>query len=265
MDMPIEFEAFKSALEAKKYTRIVNQHNGIYAVWTLNNVKAEIKAHKQKKIVTYVAGQGLNSEKLDILATELETTGFTVTRNAQHLLVDLMDDVLEGFLTFISYIENIDSIAQRQRSNRFYQAEYNDNVYMSMATHLHTDWVYKTPGSPYSRLYGVADAVDSMIYVGHSVDGRQAEKVGGPVWREHTNPCDWIVATGFKMYSVGKTIPEVAEMIKRNLKIAIISKKEQELLDYELGLKTTMPLGFEDGHDPLSRLFYAGIVLENNG
>ena len=103
-----------------------------------------------------------------------------------------------------------------------------------------------------------------MIYVGHSVNGRSAANANSQVWREHPNPCDWIISSGFKMYDNGKSIAEVAAMIKRNLKIAIISKSEQELLDYALGLKTTMPQGFEDGHDPLSRLHYAGIILENN-
>lgn len=271
MDMPIDFEVFKATLEKLNYTRIVDQRldktpSNIYAVWTLkNNVKAEIKLHKQKKVATYVAGQGLNAEKLETLTAELEDNGFTVTRKAQHILVNLADNVLEGFLIFISYIENIDSIAQRQRFNRFYQADYSDNVFLSAATHLHTDWVYKTPGSPYSRLYGIADSIDSMIYVGHSISGRKAELLGQAVWREHPNPCDWIVAQGFKMYAEGKSIPEVAEMIKRNLKLLIISKKEQELLDFKLGLKTTMPQGFEDGHDPLARIHYAGIILENNG
>jgi hypothetical protein len=265
--MPVDFIDFKSSCESRGYEAVDQRasipSSNIFAMRTRNGIKVEIKVTRNTPF--YVAGHGLNDYKLNFLKTELDNKGMVILQQmAKFLKVEISTNVLEGFWTLVDIIENIEELIQRQRYNRFYQAEYNDNVYMAMAEHLHIDWKYKTPGSPYSRLYGVADAIDKMIYAGHSINGRKAELLGNPTWREHPNPVDWIITTGFGMYNDGNTIFEVAGMIKRNLKLAIISREEQDLLDNKLGLRTTMPEGFVDGNDPLTRLKYAGILLENN-
>ena len=79
---------------------------------------------------------------------------------------------------------------------------------------------------------------------------------------EHLVPCSLIRDQAFKMFWDGKDVSAVALMLRRTLKIARITKEEARLLDFELGLKTTMPGAwcFETG-DVTARLDVAGIKL----
>lgn len=268
MDMPIQFSVFEEALKANNYSRIIDQRNdtkpaNIYAVWTRNNVKAEIKAHTQKKIVTYVVGQGLSSEKLQILETELTTNNFTVTRNKQHLLVTPQEDILAGFLTFVSYIEDIEGIAARQASARL-GIEFDPNQthlfiakMIKLAIEMKQPWII-------SRGAGGFDAIDKKVTKGYSVAGRKQEASGKNAYREHVNPCDNMLRQGIKMLRENATEQDVATMFDLNHIIMKISDEEANLLDNVLGLKTTMPEGWNFGDDPLARLHHASIILENN-
>ncbi|WP_413457471.1 hypothetical protein [Herbaspirillum huttiense] len=64
------------------------------------------------------------------------------------------------------------------------------------------------------------------------------------------------------MFREGSSIEAVAEMIERNLLIAMISSEERFHLDVTLGLKNKMPAGWQFGiNDPMDRLKAAGIIL----
>lgn len=64
------------------------------------------------------------------------------------------------------------------------------------------------------------------------------------------------------MYKNGASISQVAEMIDKYLRIALITTEEAARLDSDLGLKTSMPNGWVFGEgDPLARLVAAGIKL----
>lgn len=57
------------------------------------------------------------------------------------------------------------------------------------------------------------------------------------------------------MYDLGATTDEVAAAIDRHLRIVLISNTEAYRLDHQLGLKTSMPLGWVFGKDdPMARL-----------
>jgi hypothetical protein len=73
---------------------------------------------------------------------------------------------------------------------------------------------------------------------------------------------DWIVEKIFEMLKNGDSDNSIADMIKRNLKLVLISDQEQDLLDNKLGFRTTMPSGFQDGDDPLIRLTFANISVD---
>lgn len=263
--MPVEFGAFEASCLSRGYKNAVDQRAStpsanIYAMRTRNGVKVEIKVTHNKPY--YVAGFGLNDYKLDFLETELENKKMVIlARMAKFLKVQVQENVIDGFWTLVSTIENIDELIQRQRASRFYQAEYNDNVYMYVANDIASMLKYKPPGSPWSR-GKIFDDIDSMVTIGYSVKGREQELNGKNAYREHVVPIDWCINKAFTMLQSNETVNAVAEMFKRNIKVVLISDEEQDLLDNKLGLKTTMPEGFIDGSDPLYRLTYAGIVLE---
>lgn len=94
----------------------------------------------------------------------------------------------------------------------------------------------------------------SLILYGISVKGT------GHV--EHLVPCSLIRDQAFKMFWDDKDVAAVALMLQRTLKIAHITKEEARFIDFDLGLKTTMPGNwcFETGA-VTARLDVAGINL----
>lgn len=258
--MPIDFDSFKLSCDHYAYEAI-HQKKSLFYVRTKNGIKTEIKVSKKKAF--YVAGHGLDKTKLEFLKTELQNSNMVILEHmVKFLKVQISDDVLEGFWKLVNTIEDIDELIQRQRASRFYQAEYSDNVFMYVASDIANMLKYCPPGSPWSR-GKIFDDIDKMITVGYSIKGREQEKNGKPAYREHTVPIDWTINKAFEMLQNGYSVDEVAQMFKRNVKIVLISDEEQDILDNKLKLRTTMPYGFEDGHDPLTRIHFSGILLEN--
>ena len=60
----------------------------------------------------------------------------------------------------------------------------------------------------------------------------------------------------------GASIAAVAQMIKTNLAIVLVTNEEADRLDTELGLQTVMPEGWQWGQDPFARLVVANIALK---
>jgi hypothetical protein len=266
VQMPVDFIDFRSSCESRGYEAVDQRasipSSNIFAMRTRNGIKVEIKVTRSTPF--YVAGHGLNDYKLNFLKSELESKNMVILQQmAKFLKVEISANVLEGFWTLVDIIENIEELIQRQRASRFYQAEYNDNVFMYVANDIANMIKYKPPGSPWSR-GKVFDDIDSMVTLGYSAKGKMQERNGKAAYREHIVPIDWCITKAFEMLQNGHSIEDVAQMFKRNIKVVLISDEEQDLLDNKLGLRTTMPEGFVDGNDPLTRLKYAGILLENN-
>jgi len=262
--MPIYFDEFKTFCEDQGYKpvdqRLDKKPANIFSTHTRNSVKVEIKVTHKTPI--YVAGHGLNNYKLAFLQKELEQKGMIIIdRMAKFLKIKIAEDALDGFQTLISLIENIDELIERQRANRFYQAEYNDNVFMYVANDIANMLKYHPPGSPWSR-GKVFDDIDNIVTIGYSKEGRKQLLGGKNAYREHIVPIDWCINKSFEMLKNNASVEDVAQMFKRNIKVLLISDYEQDLLDNKLGLKTTMPEGFKDGDDPLARIKFAGIELE---
>ena len=100
--------------------------------------------------------------------------------------------------------------------------------------------------------------VDNDITVGKSTARTEENS-----YREHIVPCDYIIEEAIRMYEEGSSIEEVAVMINQNLFIVLISKEEAVKLDYELGLKTTMPEGWKFGDSVFARLDAADIQYKS--
>lgn len=106
----------------------------------------------------------------------------------------------------------------------------------------------------HSRLLDEPLIPNHLITVGHSRAGSEH--------REHIVPLALIRNQCEAMFSKGVALTEVAALLKRNLKIVMISRVERYRLDFELGLKTVMPKGwtFDDkDSDPFARLVAAEI------
>lgn len=265
--MPIEYELFETYCNTRGYKakdqRLDKTPANIFSTYTRNNVKVEVKVTRNK--ACYAAGFGLNDYKLNFLKVQLEDKGMVVLqRMAKFLKVQISNDVIDGFNTLVTIIENIDELIQRHRASRFYEAQYDDSVFMYVATDINNMLKYKPPGSPWSR-GKIFDDIDKMITIGYSQKGMDQELNGKAAYREHIVPIDWCISKAFNMYQNGSSIKEVAQMFKRNIFVARISDEEQYLLDNKLGLRTTMPEGFDDGDDPMARLNAAGIkIIDSN-
>ena len=262
--MPIEFETFENFCTQHGYKAVDQRKEtgsgNIYYVKTRNGVKVEIKAKRDINI--YVAGQGLNSQKLDLLKTELKSQGMVIIKvNAKHLLIELQDDILNGFLTLVNNIEDIDGIVQRQAYARLGVEYKPDETYLFIAETLQNAIKRGQPWA-ISRGFGGFDNMDNKITVGYSIKGRQQELNGKNAYREHIVPCDLIMRRGIEMIKAGNNIVQVANMFANNNFILKISDDEAYKLDIELGLRTVMPEGWDFGQDVYSRITFAGIQLE---
>ena len=100
---------------------------------------------------------------------------------------------------------------------------------------------------------------EKFVYAGKS------EKVGTdtPTHPEHVVPCKKLIEECQGLIGEGKHSDEqIASLLQKHWKVATITKAEQKHLDYHLGYKSSMPVGwtFESG-DTFERFKLAGIVL----
>lgn len=98
------------------------------------------------------------------------------------------------------------------------------------------------------------DGHDELIKVGHS-KAWEAAKAADPTykgWREHIVPCTMIIQEAIRMAQEGTTVVDLAQMLKTNLAIVMISNEEQKHLDAVY--QTTMPAGWQFGDSVTARL-----------
>lgn len=267
MVMPLDFSLFEARCNQLGY-KAVDQRtqkisSNIYAMRTRNGVKVEIKV--TKSITSYVAGYGLNPEKLSLLKEELISQGMVIVKaNPGFLYIKFLDDILEGFFTLANIIEDIDAIAQRKAGARRLIESKPDMAFIAVAELINLAIKYGRP-EWLGRGNGTFDAVDDLITVGYSVKGREQQRIGKNAYREHIVPCTLIEREAIRMLNEGQSVEAVAQMIKSNLFILKISDEEAYTLDNILGLRTTMPEGWNFGQDVYSRITFAGIQIEQKG
>jgi hypothetical protein len=98
-----------------------------------------------------------------------------------------------------------------------------------------------------------------FVFAGRS----QAVTNDTPTHPEHVVPCATLITECQRLISEGAlSDEEIAALLHKHWKVAAITKKEQQRLDYAHGFKSKMPPGwrFEDG-DTFARFAVAGIVL----
>lgn len=138
-------------------------------------------------------------------------------------------------------------------SEKYSVTELMDRACYRIAWNIHHMW--SETGNSDTRLFMEPLIPEKFITVGKSKRGADR--------KEHVVPRRALCEECHKMFAEEASIEEVAAVIKRHLKIVLISKEEQEYLDHELGLKQTMPSGwsFKDGN-PFHRLDVANIEYE---
>ena len=100
------------------------------------------------------------------------------------------------------------------------------------------------------------DAHDKLITIGHSKSVIQNPDV--PQWREHIVPCTMIIEEAVRMTEEGESIAAVAQMLKTNLAIIVITAEEAKVLDSVY--QTTMPEGWVFGDSVTARLDVMGVT-----
>ena len=142
--------------------------------------------------------------------------------------------------------------------SKFTDEELKTRAYRRVARILFEQWEESPKGDRGdTRLFDwLVD--DRLTCIGRSAQGAHH--------REHVVPRRVIRELCIKHFAQGGTVEAAAELIRRLLLVARISKVEAHHLDVTLKLRTRMPEGWDpDSGDVLARLDAAGIVPEGGG
>jgi hypothetical protein len=136
----------------------------------------------------------------------------------------------------------------------FSRNELLDRACMRVAMHIRGLWEEKRSSD--TRLLESFFIPDAFTVVGQS-----AALTDGKPHREHVVPRLVVVGECHRLLATGATDRNIADVIRDNVKIVLISQEERLRLDSSrnLGLKQTMPKGWRFGDDIYARLHAAGI------
>jgi len=255
--MPIEFDVFKTSCASHGYSDRISDCGTYYVMFTKNGIKTEIKPR------WYTVGYGCSQADLDVLERELISHGFTIKDRTNYVINIIYTkgyDILSRFWEIVAMEESIDAIAIALRSTaiKVFTREQADTAIWSKIARAYrfaidNEHQYMLDDH---RTILCADAVDHMITVGSSC-ARSADDS----YREHVVPCVMIHNRAIELTRAGEPAAVVAAMISANMMIVQISNAEAVLIDEQLGLRTTMPVGWTWGDSPLARLKFANITL----
>jgi hypothetical protein len=263
--MYVDFDIFKQSCFAHNY------HEGIYqeqkkwpVLFSNNGVKCEIKKSH------YTFGWLLKPEHVQTIREKFIEKGYTEKQGKRSTRKDEKDfinvpfnggDVMEMFWELVEIIEGIETIVKKKRTHAvkpFSKEVCEQNLFEKIAKRYYNAH-HDEDGYALSnhRLALEGDSTDHILVIGKSVNWTPENS-----YREHVVPCVLVHNEAYEMTKAGASMAEVAQMIKQHLAIVLITNEEAELLDYELGLQTTMPEGWEFGQDVFARLKVAGIQLK---
>jgi len=259
----IAFNLFKSSCEDRGYTDRVYEEQGNCVLFTNNGVKCEIKKNH------YTVGWKARNEDVEEMRKQILALGFTEKIGKRSKRKDEQDfmnipfdgDVLENFWIIVGTIESITTIVRKVRGQALkpIPREVSErNIFEKIAKRFRY-FIDNEDGfgleNARSLLEG--DSIDHLITIGESVK-RSKENT----YREHIVPCIMVFNQAVTMTMEKRSITEVAQMIKNNLAIVLITNEEAELLDNELDMQTSMPEGWNFGDSVFARLTLAQIQLK---
>lgn len=254
----VNFNLFKSSCEERGYTERVYEEQNNCVLYTNNGVKCEIK----KKHYTF--GWLARPEDIAEMRRRMLEQGFTEKirkDNEKCITINFDGDILENFWILVGIIESIETIVRKVRGQAIkpIPREVSErNIFEKIAKRFkflidNEDGF----GLENARSLLESDSIDHLITIGESVS-RTKENT----YREHIVPCILIYNQAVTMTVEKRPVTEVAQMIKKNLAIVLITNEEADKLDNELDMQTSMPEGWQFGDDVFARLKVAGIELK---
>lgn len=260
----ISFDLFKNSCEERGYTERVYQEQNNCVLYTNNGVKCEIKKNH------YTVGWLAKPEDVAEMRKRILEQGFTekIGKRAESrkdakdfVNINFDGDILENFWIIVGTIEAIETIVKKIRGQAIkpIPREVSErNIFEKIAKRFKYFIDSEDGfGLENTRALLEGDSIDHLITIGESVN-RTKENT----YREHIVPCIMIYNQAVTMTMEKRPVTEVAQMIKNNLAIVLITNEEATKLDNELDLQTSMPEGWKFGDDIFARLTTAGIKLK---
>jgi len=254
----ISVEKFTKTFNDLGYTRVYKEANNL-VVWTKNDVKCEIKPNR------YTFGWTRKADEIELIKEEVLSAGFKISdkhKNTDCVNVQFgnLRSVLKNFTNIVNQIELLTPIKPKERgqSIKVFPPEIAETeIFLKIAKrykHAIDEKDQYLLDTARNLLEG--DSIDHILTIGIS-----KKKTDQDSYREHVVPCVMVHNKLVDMYLNGAKLAEMAQFIKTYLVIVLISKKEAEKLDIELGLRTTMPEGWNWGDSVFDRLKAAEITI----
>lgn len=260
----ISFNLFKSSCEDRGYTERVYEEQNNCVLYTNNGIKCEIKKNH------YTVGWLARPEDVAEMRKRILAQGFTekigkrspTRKDAKDFInINFDGDVLENFWVIVGTIEAIETIVRKVRGQAIkpIPREVSErNIFEKIAKRF--KYFIESEdgfGLENTRALLEGDSIDHLITIGESV-----KRTKENTYREHIVPCIMIYNQAVTMTMEKRPVTEVAQMIKNNLAIVLITNEEATLLDNELDMQTSMPEGWNFGDDVFARLTTAQIQLK---
>lgn len=260
----ISFNLFKSSCEERGYTERVYQEQNNCVLYTNNGVKCELKKNH------YTVGWLARPEDVAEMRKRILAQGFTekigkraeTRKDAKDFInINFDGDLLENFWVIVGTIESIETIVRKVRGQAIkpIPREVSErNIFEKIAKRFKYFIDSEDGfGLENTRALLEGDSIDHLITIGESV-----KRTKENTYREHIVPCIMIYNQAVTMTMEKRPVTEVAQMIKNNLAIVLITNEEATLLDNELDMQTSMPEGWQFGNDIFARLNIAKILLK---
>jgi hypothetical protein len=259
----ISFNLFKSSCEERGYTDRIYEDQGSLVLYTNNGIRCLIRKNN------YAMGFGANLKDVNDIRERLLSQGFIELPGKRSQRKDGKDfvnikfdgDILENFWIIINTIESIETIVKKVRGQALkpIPREVSErNIFEKIAKRFRYFIDNEDGfGLENARALLEGDSIDHLITIGESV-----KRTRENTYREHIVPCIMVFNQAVTMTMEKRSVTEVAQMIKNNLAIVLITNEEAELLDNELDMQTTMPEGWNFGDSVFARLDVAKILLK---
>jgi len=259
----ISFNLFKSSCEERGYTDRIYEDQGSLVLYTNNGIRCLIRKNN------YAMGFGANLKDVNDIRERLLSQGFIELPGKRSQRKDGKDfvnikfdgDILENFWIIINTIESIETIVKKVRGQALkpIPREVSErNIFEKIAKRFRYFIDNEDGfGLENARALLEGDSIDHLITIGESV-----KRTRENTYREHIVPCIMVFNQAVTMTMEKRSVTEVAQMIKNNLAIVLITNEEAELLDNELDMQTSMPEGWNFGDSVFARLDVAKILLK---
>ena len=237
----IKFERFAAATLEVGAT---NQQERPQYTADINGIQCELKRK------TLTIGFGSSVTVREQLFNALVDSPFTLCDTQPNGYINLeysTDDDVTEFCNLLTFINELD-IQRTSSGRRTYTGVNKLGLFTNIAK------VIKAASDV--KMYSMInrDVFGSGIYDIIAINEKNETNNYG----EHLVPCVMIIDEAFRMFEEDNaSVNEVAHMIKCNLVVMFIPTEVANKMDYELGLKTTMPEGWQFGDSVFARLHAA--------